>query len=136
MLDTKHVFLLVSFQFSESPNFQFSSTHNFLSHKLEDPSCRICSYGPHGPCWFSVKHRPDMETRYNKWKLGKVTFWDYRENELIHRRYIFKSPPMLGSTPQGLLFLINIHFWNFRTCPFWRNCTFAHIWSECPPRHY
>ena len=32
-------------------------------------------------------------------------------------------------TPQGLLFLINKLFWNFRTCPFWRNCTFAHIWS-------
>ena len=61
--------------------------------------------------------------------LVKVTFWDYRENELIHRRYILKSPPMLGSTPQGILFLINRHFWNFRTCPFWRNCTFAHIWS-------
>ena len=60
---------------------------------------------------------------------GKVTFWDYRENELIHWRYILKSSPMLGSTPQGLLFLKNNNFWNFETCPFWRNCIFAHIWS-------
>ena len=32
--------------------------------------------------------------------------------------------------PQGLLFLKDKHFWNFETCPFSRNCTFAHIWSE------
>ena len=36
--------------------------------------------------------------------LEKLTFWDYRENELIHWRYIFKSSPMLGSTRRGFYF--------------------------------
>ena len=61
--------------------------------------------------------------------IGKITFWDYRENELIHWRYILKISPMLGATPQGLLFSENKHSWNFRTCSFWRNCTFGHIWT-------
>ena len=75
------------------------------------------------------------KTLPKKRKWGKVTFWDHSKKELIHWRYILKSSPMLGSTPQGLLFLINKHFWNFRTCPFWRNCIIAYIWSECWPTH-
>ena len=52
--------------FSTSLFFQFPSKPHFLSHKFGDPSCRKCSYGPHGPCWFSVKNRRDMEKRYQK----------------------------------------------------------------------
>ena len=61
--------------------------------------------------------------------LGKVTFWDYREHELIHWRYILKSSPMLGSTPQGLLFLENQHFWILGACPFSEKCDFHEIAS-------
>ena len=52
--------------FFENLNFQCSSITHFLSHKIEDPSCRICSYGPQGPFWFSVKNRRDMVKRYQK----------------------------------------------------------------------
>ena len=31
--------------------------------------------------------------------------------------------------PQGLLFLINRHFWKFQTCPFWKKCAFPYIWA-------
>ena len=41
--------------FFETLNFQCSPKKYFLSHTFQDPSCRKCSYGPHGPCWFSVK---------------------------------------------------------------------------------
>ena len=64
---------------------------------------------------------------------GTIDFWDYCENEFIFWRYVLKSSPMLGSTPQGLLFLKRRHFSNFETCPFWRNCTLANIWSLRKP---
>ena len=64
-------------------------------------------------------------------KLEKVSFWDYQENELIHQGYVLKSSPLLGSTPQGLLFLINRHFWKFQTCPFWKKYAFPYIWALC-----
>ena len=50
----------------ENPNFQFSSKTHFFNHKFQDPSCRICSYGPYGPFWFSVIFGRDMEKRYQK----------------------------------------------------------------------
>ena len=55
-----------NFQFFEIFIFQFSSITHFLSHKFQDTSCRICSYGPHGPFWFSVIFGWDMEKRYQK----------------------------------------------------------------------
>ena len=60
--------------FFDLPIFQFSSKTNVLDHKFEDPSCRICSYGPHGPFWFSVKNRRDMVRRYQENILGKGRF--------------------------------------------------------------
>ena len=36
------------------PRFPVFVQIHFLDHKLQDPSCRICSYGPYGPFWFSV----------------------------------------------------------------------------------
>ena len=54
------------FIFFENLKFQCSSKTQILSHKFQDPSCRKCSYGPHGPLWFSVKIRLDMEKRYQK----------------------------------------------------------------------
>ena len=69
------------------------------------------------------------KTLPKKRKWGKVTFWDHSKNELIHQGYVLKSSPLLGSTPQGLLFLINRHFWKFQTCPFWKKCAFPHIWA-------
>ena len=57
-------------------NFQFSSITHFLSHNIEDPSCRICSYGPHGPFWFSVKNRRDMVKRYQKKKNGEKSLFE------------------------------------------------------------
>ena len=58
------------FHFFEIFNFQFSSITHVLSHKFQDPSCRICSYGPHGPFGFSVKNRRDIVKRYQKKNLG------------------------------------------------------------------
>ena len=58
------------FQFFEIFNFQFSSITHFLSHRFHDPSCRICSYGPHGPFWCSAKHHLDIE------QLGKKNIWE------------------------------------------------------------
>ena len=43
------------FSFFKTFIFQFSSKTHFLNHKFQDLSCRICSYGPYGPFWFSVK---------------------------------------------------------------------------------
>ena len=60
-----------NFQFFENVNFQVSSKTHFLSHKFQDPSCRKCSHGPHGPFWFSVKNRLDMEKRYQKNENGE-----------------------------------------------------------------
>ena len=61
------------FHFFENPNFQCSSITHFLSHKFQDPSCRICSYGPHGPFWFSVNKCPDTVKRYQKKIFGEKT---------------------------------------------------------------
>ena len=69
------------------------------------------------------------KTLPKKRKWGKVTFWDHSKNELIHQGYVLKSSPLLGSTPQGLLFLINRHFWKFQTCPFWKKYAFPYIWA-------
>ena len=41
----------------------------------------------------------------------------------------FKATFCLRDTPQGLFFSRKLHFWMIWTCPIWRNCTFAHIWS-------
>ena len=58
-------------------NFQLSSITHFLSHKFQDPSCRICSYGPYGPFWFSVKNRPDMEKNVTtKKSLGEKSLFE------------------------------------------------------------
>ena len=65
--------------------------------------------------------------------FGKMTFWDFCENEQILWRCVLKSPSLLVSTPQGLLFLKNRHLWNFEMCPFGRKCTFAHIWCLRTP---
>ena len=37
---------------------------------------------------------------------------------------------MVVASRRGLLFLENMTFWIFKTCQFWRNSTFAHIWSN------
>ena len=44
------------------------------------------------------------KTLPKKRSLGKVTFWDYRENQLIHWGYILKSSPMLGCSRRGFYF--------------------------------
>ena len=71
-LGSQHYF----FMFFETFNFQFSSKSHFLSHEFEDPSCRICSYGPHGPFWFSVKFPLDMEKRYQKNENGEKSLFE------------------------------------------------------------
>ena len=71
----QHWFFIFVF---ENLDFQCSSKTHFLSHKFQDPSCRICSYGPHGPFWFSVKHGRDMVKRYQK----KI-FWEKSIFEII-----------------------------------------------------
>ena len=115
--------------FFGNPNFQCSSKTHFLSHTFEDPSCRICSYGPHGPFWFSVKFHLDMENPYQKICFGKSNLLRLSWKWINSLEVYFEKLPYVRKHPQGLLFLINRHFWNFGTCPFWRNCTFAHIWS-------
>ena len=62
--------------FFENLNFQFSSKIQFLGHEFQDPSCRICSYRPHGPFWFSVKNGRDMEKRYQKKNVGEKSFFE------------------------------------------------------------
>ena len=37
---------------------------------------------------------------------------------------------MVVASRRGLLFLENVVFWVFKTCPISRNCTFANIWSN------
>ena len=69
------------------------------------------------------------KTLPKKRKWGKVTFWDHSKNELIHQGYVLKSSPLSMKLPQGLLFLINRHFWKFQTCPFWKKCAFPYIWA-------
>ena len=91
------------FHFFKTFNFQFSSKNHFLSHKVQDPSCRICSYGPHEAFGFSVKFNFDMGNPYQKTCLGKVTFWDYQANRLIHW-YILKSSPMVWSSLRGFCY--------------------------------
>ena len=64
------------FQFFENLNCQFPSQTHFLNHKFEDPSCRICSYGPHGPFGFSVKFHADIEQRYQKKNFGEKSLFE------------------------------------------------------------
>ena len=64
------------FHFFEIFNYQFSSKTHFFNHKIQDPSCRICSYGPHGPFLFSVKKGRDMEKRYQKIQNWKRTLFE------------------------------------------------------------
>ena len=64
------------FNFATSLFVQFSSITHFLSHKIQDPSSRRCSYGPHGPFLFSVKNGRDMEKRYQKNTNGKKTLFE------------------------------------------------------------
>ena len=92
-----------NFQFFEIFNFQFSSITHFLSHKFEDPSCRICSYGPYGPFWFSVKKwfwYVNFHQVSTFWE--KVTFWDYCVNELIFWRYVLNCPTGCDALLSGL----------------------------------
>ena len=65
-----------NFHFSGKSNFQFSSITNFLGHEIQDPTCRICSYGPHGPFWFSVKKWPDTVKRYQKNENGEKSVFE------------------------------------------------------------
>ena len=101
--------------FFENLNFQFSSKTHFLDHNFQDPSCRICSYGPHGPFWFSVKNRPDMVKRY-----PKHNFWG---NDLLRLLWTWnyflevcsEKLPYVGCSCSGLYFWqINIsgNFWH------------------------
>ena len=41
--------------------------------------------------------------------------------------------PFVMKLPQGLLFLINRHFWKFQTCPFWKKYAFPYIWAYLVP---
>ena len=63
-----------NFQFFEIFNFQFSSITHFFNHKFQDPSCRICSYGPYGPFWFSVKKNGIWKNVTKKTKMVKFHF--------------------------------------------------------------
>ena len=56
--------------------FGVLSNTMFFNHKFEDPSCRICSYRPHGPFWFSVKNGRDMEKRYQKKKFEEKSLFE------------------------------------------------------------
>ena len=57
--------------FLKSQFVSFSSITHLLSHTFEDPSCRICSYGPCEPFRFSVKFSFDMEMFYQKYDVGE-----------------------------------------------------------------
>ena len=56
--------------------FQFSSKTHFFNHKFQDPSCRICSYGPYGPFWFSVKKGRDIEKCYQKFQNWEKSLFE------------------------------------------------------------
>ena len=131
MLDpeTDFFIFLKTLIFSFRPKFTFSVT-KFKIHPVEYAHMDHTDHFGFRSHFISI-----WKTFTQTHVLAKVTFWDYREHELTQWRYLFKSSPMLGSTPQGLLFLKHEHFWNFRTCPFWRSCMFAHIWSESWPIH-
>ena len=118
-----------NFHFFEKSNFQFSSITHFFNHKIQDPSCRICSYGPHGPFWFSVKKWPDTVKRYQKTKNVKTQFLRLSRKWINSSGVSSEKLPFVRMLPQGLLFLISIHLYKFKTCPFWKKCAFPHIWA-------
>ena len=99
-------------------------------HKFQDPSCRICSYGPHGPFWFSVKKWPDTVKRYQKNENWEKSFFEMTvKMNLFCGGKFWKATFVCRMLPQGLLFLKNRHFWKFETCPFWKKCAFPYIWA-------
>ena len=110
-------------------HFQFSSKIHFLDHKIQDPSCRIDSYGPYGPFWFSVKKGRDMKKRHKKIKIGKSHFLRLSGKWINSSGVSFQKLAYVRLLPQGLLFLPNSHFWKFQTCPFCKKCPFSYIWA-------
>ena len=120
--------------FVETFNFQCSSKTHFLDHKFQDPSCRICSYGPHGPFWFSVKKWPDTVKRYQKNENGEKSVFEMTvKMNLFCGGKFWKATFVCRMLPQGLLFLKNKHFWKFQTCPFWKKYAFPYIWAYLVP---
>ena len=89
MLDPETDFVLF-----EILNFPFSSITHFLSHKFEDPSCRICSYGLYGPFGFSVKNRCDMAKRYQKHKNGEKSLFEINVKMNSFIGGIFSKAPL------------------------------------------
>ena len=62
------------FNFWGVQHVHFSSITHFLGHKFQDPSCRICSYGPYGPFCFSVKNVRIWKHVTKNAKIGKSHF--------------------------------------------------------------
>ena len=82
------------FRFFENLNFQFSSTSHFLSHEFEDPSCRICSYGPRGPFWFSVNFHLDMDKYYQRNENGEKSCFEIIVNMKLFSGGLFWKAPL------------------------------------------
>ena len=58
------------------------------------PSCRICSYGPHGPFWFSVKNRPDTVTSYPKQYFGEKWLFEITVKMNLFSGGMFRKAPL------------------------------------------
>ena len=116
--------------FLEHQNVQCSSNTHFSSHTFQDLSCTKCSYGPHGPFWFSVKKWPDTVKRYQKNENGEKSNFEMTvKMNLFCGGKFWKATFVCRMLPQGLSFLKNRHFWKFQTCPFWKKCAFPHIYA-------
>ena len=97
----------LKFSFFENPNFQFWSKTHFLNHKCQDPSCRICSYGPHGPFWFSVKIVLILKNVTKQICLGRNDLLRLLWKWIYFMEVCSEKLSYVRLLPQGLLFLTN-----------------------------
>ena len=116
------------FTFTTSSRFQFSSIIHFLDHGFWNPSCRICSYGPHGPFWCL----PEKTFWYGK-ALPKKNFREkslfeiITKNEFILWRLVSKAP-LCYEAPAGAFASGNIAFLDFLDLSILEKCAFPYIW--------
>ena len=116
------------FSFFWKSFFQFSSITHFLSHTFQDPSCRICSYGPQGPFWFSVKKWPGAVKRYQKNENGEKSHFEITvKMNLFCGGMFWKAPLCLWSSRKGF------HFWKTNISGIWGH---AHVGKVCISSYY
>ena len=114
--------LTLIFHVCETFNFQFPSKTHFLDQNFQDPSCRICSYGPQGPFWFSAKTWPDTVKRYQKNETAEKSVFEITvKMNLFCGGKFWKAPLCLWSSRRGF------YFWKTNILEFLRHANFGEI---------